>query len=523
MDSVSALPAKAAEERQRWRVAPWHLVASLTLLALAVRLIGTSSRPLWLDEAFSAWFSGRSWHELWTVVPTYEAHPPFYYSLLKLWRGLFGANAMALRSLSVVLGALTVPVVMAVAFEQERQAPTGRAELRAGVAGFLAACSPLLVVLGDQARPYPLLTFACALAILGLIRLMGEFAEGQSGKWSSWALLAIGTELTLWAHALGVLYAGCMLVALLPAWLKSPVGHTRLGRGLAVASAVALAYLPCLLLIAGRAHDWASNWLHLDTGVLPYELLALYLVPVEMLTVGSAVAALVIFLLMKRAADHACAAPGWTGDRAMLLLCLGPPLLAAIISAAFVPVFLARTLAGTLIPAYLMVGGGLARTQSASERLILTWAICITLLPTAFQTALRAPPERWDEAASYLSHNVSAADQVWLYPSDSALPLGAVGTRIAGTMRALPAPFPTLGVEGPIRAGWPAMVSLTHEKAEAIAADPSLKRVPTVWLVTRQSGIFDPESDLPNALARFRTPGRLQEWGYIRVQPYARR
>ena len=49
---------------------------------------------------------------LWHVVPTYEAHPPFYYSLLKLWRSLFGGDAVALRSLSVLLSAAaTVPVV----------------------------------------------------------------------------------------------------------------------------------------------------------------------------------------------------------------------------------------------------------------------------------------------------------------------------------------------------------------------------------------------------------------------------
>jgi hypothetical protein len=173
-----------------------------------------------------------------------------------------------------------------------------------------------------------------------------------------------------------------------------------------------------------------------------------------------------------------------------------------------------------LIPAYLALGGAIARTASQRERTILTAAICITLLPTAVQTAVRSPSERWDDAAAYLSRNVSRNDQVWLYPSDSALPLAHVGDPIAGTTRALPAPFPTLGVKGPIRAGWPAMVSLTSEQAAKIASDPALKRVPVIWLVTRQSGIFDPAGDMPRALARSRRPGRLQQWGYISVQPY---
>jgi predicted membrane-bound mannosyltransferase len=84
--------------RVGWRATPLTVAAAAVLLALAVRLNGIALRPLWLDEAYSAWFSTRSWDYLWTAVPTYEPHPPFYYSLLKLWRGLAGGGAVALRS-----------------------------------------------------------------------------------------------------------------------------------------------------------------------------------------------------------------------------------------------------------------------------------------------------------------------------------------------------------------------------------------------------------------------------------------
>src|SRR6476469_1970244 len=83
-----------------WRVTPARLAIALVLAALAVRALGLWLRPFWLDEAYSAWFSARGWHELWAVVPTYEPHPPFYYSLLKLWRELFGGEPAALRSFS---------------------------------------------------------------------------------------------------------------------------------------------------------------------------------------------------------------------------------------------------------------------------------------------------------------------------------------------------------------------------------------------------------------------------------------
>lgn len=522
MDAASSLRAPATGIRLNWRVTPLRLALCLTLLALAVRVTGLGSRPLWLDEAFSAWFSAQSFHYLWHVLPTYEAHPPFYYSVLRVWRSIFGGDAVALRSISVLFGVLTIPVVIAAAREHERLCPTGRPLLRAGLAGFLAACSPMLVILDQEPRPYPLLVLAYTIAILGLLRLARQFNEGGAGDWRSWTMLALGTELTLWAHSLGILYALCLVLALLPAWLKRPTNRFRLVRGAAIVAAIALAYVPCVMLVEGRAHDWGTNWLHWEPDML-LQLLVLYTVPVEALTVGSAVAALAMVLLIKRALASTYVSEGWNADRSMLLVWLGPPMLAALISALFMPVFLARTLSGTLIPAYLMIAGAIARSDNARERRIITAAICITLLPTAFGVALRPASERWDLLSAFLSRNVKPQDQVWLYPADSALPLDAVGRRIPATVRPIPEAFPTLGFKGPIRAGWPATVSLTPEQAATFANDPAVRQVPVIWLVTRQSGVFDPADDMPNALARVRRPGQMQEWGYINARPYYRR
>ena len=403
MDAASSLRAPAGGFRLKWSVTPLRLVGALTLLTLLVRLTGLSSRPMWLDEAFSAWFSAQSFHYLWHVLPTYEAHPPFYYSLLKLWRMVFGGDVIALRSISVLLGVLTIPVVMAAAREHERLCPTGNPLLRVGLAGFLAACSPMLVILDQEPRPYPLLILAYSTAILGLLQLTRQFKEGGAGDWRSWAMFAASTELTLWSHSLGILYVICLALALLPAWLKQPMNRARLVRGGAM---VALAYIPCLFLISGRAHDWGTNWLHWDTGML-LQLLVLYTVPVEALTIGSAVAALAMVLLIKRAIASTYKSEGWNADRSMLLVWLGPPMLAALISAFFMPVFLARTLSGTLIPAYLMIAGAIARSDDPRERRMITAAIGITLVPCAFAVALRPSSERWDLLSAYLSRTAS--------------------------------------------------------------------------------------------------------------------
>ena len=74
--------------------------------------------------------------------------------------------------------------------------------VRTAVAAVLTASSPMLVLLVQEARPYPLLIFSYALAILGLLRLLREFAVAGPGSWSSWLMLTAGTALGLWAHGL---------------------------------------------------------------------------------------------------------------------------------------------------------------------------------------------------------------------------------------------------------------------------------------------------------------------------------
>jgi hypothetical protein len=520
MDRASALRAPARDLGLRLRLTPVRLAVVLTLFALVLRLIGLGMRPLWLDEAYSAWFSSRGWHELWTQVPTYEPHPPFYYSLLKLWRGVAGDSAVVLRALSVVCALAMVPLVVAASLELERQRPTGRPLLRAGIAGFLAAASPMLVFLGQEARPYPLLILAYTAALFGLVRLMRELAAGGPGNWTSWLILAAGTELGLWAHGLGLLYALCLAGALAPVWLKPPLSRARLARGIVAALFIAVLYLPCLLIVMNRAGDWGTGWLSWSPDML-LQLFSLYAVPAEVLTVGSAVAALILVLLAKRAVQASIEDRGWHVDRVLLLLWWGPPLLAALISQLFMPIFLARTLGATIVPASLALSGALAGIASRRERFALAAALLITLTPSSIQIALRPVTEQWDQVSAYLNRNAAPMDQVWLYPNDSALPLREAGATVP--MRGIPGDYPAVGVKGPIRAGSPAVVSVTASQARAIAEDPRVRGIPTIWLVTRQSGVFDPKHELPDALARVRRAGAPIDWGYIQLRPYTRR
>ena len=326
---------------------------------------------------------------------------------------------------------------------------------------------------------------------LGLLRLLREFADGP-GTWTSWLMLAAGTELGLWAHGLGLIYAVCLGAALTPAWLKR-FDRARVLRGLTAAALILLLYLPCLFMVLNRAGDWGGKGWLTWSPIMALQLLSLYAVPVEVLTIGTAIAALVLLLLAKRAIQFGVEARGWTAERALLVLWLGPPLAAIFISQLIIPVFLVRTLAPTLVPASLAIASALARSRLPTRTVRACGCAGDHAAPGSLQLAMRPATEPWDQVAAYLDRNVRPGDQVWLYPNDTALALREAHASMP--MQGIPGDYPAVGIQGPIRAGSPAVVSVTAGQAAVIVGDRTIDLVPTVWLVTRQSDIFDPNNE----------------------------
>ena len=91
----------------------WLLLGILLLagLGLWLRIVHISLKPLWLDEAYSAFAAAHDLRFLWTVVPQYETHPPVYYSMLHGWTLLAGDSLIALRSFGVIGGMLALGAI----------------------------------------------------------------------------------------------------------------------------------------------------------------------------------------------------------------------------------------------------------------------------------------------------------------------------------------------------------------------------------------------------------------------------
>lgn len=188
----------------------WAVVALILLVAFAFRLPGLATRSLWIDELFTEWFAARSFAELWTDVPQFETHPPFYYSILKLWTLLFGNSELALRSLSLGFSLATV-LVVALSGRFLDAGWRGRAAGLLGAA--LVAVNYASIREAQNARPYALQGLVCTVAIFAALVLVDRLRHpsrepARRNGWLAPALvLGVSAGAGLWIHNTGFFVA----------------------------------------------------------------------------------------------------------------------------------------------------------------------------------------------------------------------------------------------------------------------------------------------------------------------------
>ncbi len=87
------------------------IIILIMILGGVLRLISLN-QSLWMDEAISALaIKGHSFLGLITKFAPGDTHPPLFYFILKFWSLIFGYSEISLRLPSVILGAMTIPVV----------------------------------------------------------------------------------------------------------------------------------------------------------------------------------------------------------------------------------------------------------------------------------------------------------------------------------------------------------------------------------------------------------------------------
>ncbi len=223
-----------ARNKQQMKYGRFELIACTTIaLGGFLRFLRIDVPGLWIDEGYTIMFARMTWPQVLGLHGAYDSHPPLYFATAKLF-GLIFPELIAGRLVSVVAGALTLPVLYALA----RQL-TNRWIALAALAAL--AFSPLHVWYSRDARMYAPAMLFVTLSYLAVV----SFHRQPSRRWAILYGLSV---------LLAMYYSYSSFYALVPQIAILYILARRQGREstpiiLALALAV-VAYLP-----------WVPQWL----------------------------------------------------------------------------------------------------------------------------------------------------------------------------------------------------------------------------------------------------------------------
>ena len=248
-DAASGAPgdararAGAPPEARSRRLAVFAWVAALAAAGAAIRFLPLGVQSFHHDEVITVMrvIPGSFGHMLHEVRVS-ESNPPLYYALAWGWTKVFGSGEVGIRSLSALLGTLTVPL----GYPIGRQLASRRTGL---LLTALLALNPMLIWYSQEARSYALLVLFGALSFLFFLRALDRRRGLDLGLWALCSALALGSHYFAF-FAVGI-EAAWLLVALRDRWRA-------LLPALALVAAAGLVLLP---LIAAQVNPSHIGWI----------------------------------------------------------------------------------------------------------------------------------------------------------------------------------------------------------------------------------------------------------------------
>jgi hypothetical protein len=407
----------------------WVLVGALTLLGLALRRYHLGVESFWFDEADIVAQAQAPAGQILTDFTKAGANGPLYTLLLHFWIMLVGTSEAAVRTLPLIFGTATIPLM----YLAGRRLLTPALGL---LGALLLTISPFHIWHSQDAKMYTLVVFIILLST-GLYLLA---LERDRPLW--WLAYLLATWVALYAHILSglVLVAQLLVTPLLlrriravsPTPETAPQRRAQRNRLLLAWGILLLPFLPIALdrVLALGAGKIVAGWLTpISLGDMLGVLFVRFAVnradaPWEALGAWWMGALFVLGLwpllgLLRRRAGGQAAPRGATTWAALLILWVVPIALFWVATLR-VPLFEARYMI-IVLPFYLFfVAGGLLRLRSWHPALLLVGLLGIAAPTVAALGGVNYGPygqkENWREAVDFVRQHERLRDVVIVYP-----------------------------------------------------------------------------------------------------------
>jgi mannosyltransferase len=435
------------------------------VLAVLVSLAGSWTPSYWSDEVATLRAVRLSWPELAAFVEQKDAVHAAYYSVMKLWVGVFGESELATRSLSAIaVGAGAAGLVVLV---------TRMTGTRVGIlAGLIFAVLPRTTAMGLEARSFAL-SAACVVWMTVVL-----LVAARTGRWRWWAgyaaLSAAGTYLFLYS---------LLILAAHAVFLLSDRRGRRVFVSWSVAAAAAVvATVPLLLVSVGQKEQIA--WLADQPVVNAWTILVEPAFDSSWLVAALGWGALLVLAVRFRTIR--------TGPHASLFSLAAvwfsvPPLLLLAADTLIGPLYTARYLSVTVAATAVL----LAMAFTISSRAALTWILLAVLVLANAPTyiAQRGPFAKnggsdLAQIADYIHSHAAEGDGLYLQDT------GSVTLRPRQALYAYPAAFAAtadIAFVAPLTS-----TGTFSDRTRALEeTGPALAGVDRVWVVTAGTATSD--------------------------------
>jgi mannosyltransferase len=395
-------------------------VVALTLLGGAARFATLNVSSIELDESATLILVHRGFGGMLSHLARSESTPPLYYILVWAWTKVFGSGPVGFRSMSALIGMITIPVMYLAGREISQ---------RAGVwAAALTTVSPAMYFFSQEARTYGLLILFSAAAFVAWQRALREPRARHLALWAAMSSLAV-----LAHYFAAFLFISEALV------LLGRIGWRRVWPPTGAVVLVGLALAP--LAISQRA-DGKTNWIEgLSLSGRIGESVKMFTVGVygPLVLVATTLAVLIIagsFLLVLRAGDERERG----GARDATLAATGAivlPLLLAVTH--LVDVYDGRNMLAFWVPFAVLVAIGVGTAGARRSGALLGGALCAIYV--AMVVAANAIPDyqrdNWRGVAHALAKPASA--RLVVAEAHAELPLSIYTSALSSVTGRVPA------------------------------------------------------------------------------------
>lgn len=376
-------------------------------IAAALRLPGLGRTSLWYDEAVSWSQSNGSLGDLIRSVAA-DNYPPLHNILLWLVMPVLGDSETALRLPSAVLGLLSVWLCYFLGKQM-----SGRS---AGLlAAALAAVSPFLIWYSTEARMYALLAATGLAFLLSVMKVL----EKPTATWI--LALAISGTLFLYSHFYALFGFGAVGLACAVLILSDTTkpGRFRMSNAFAACLAMgasALAFLPWLLILAGRAQSVAEAGFWIAYPDLPFlEAVAFSLAGSLVLFWLLTSLALVSLSLTAARRGEEASPPIFRAHLVCLAYTIGPAVLAYAYSVLVQPILFDRYLIAAWPGVILLASTAAVQLSARIAPVILIAAALVLTYPELRFTLMDKIRPEWRSIAEIYDTERAAGDRLVLY------------------------------------------------------------------------------------------------------------